>query len=247
MDIKSTYHTYLVNKDKDKTREPNKFHASSAGVCYLKQMYSIFDFEESKIDDRLHRIFRIGNMIHEDIQKSLILSKDEINGDLYIEEPIEIPMYNLVGTYDVGQKDNDIFNLYDIKTTAAWTWTKMFGHARNRIRGTGDNYKMQIATYGIGIQEQHDLSQLNMYLLYYKKDSSHWKEIPISDEWIEKAHLYWQELNEIYENYGKAFEEELRPDWHFGVPFNKQECSYCNFYHISPSKLAPKRNKKNEE
>ena len=78
MDIKSTYHTYLVNKDKDKTREPNKFHASSAGVCYLKQMYSIFDFEESKVDDRLHRIFRIGNMIHEDIQKSLILSKDEI-------------------------------------------------------------------------------------------------------------------------------------------------------------------------
>ena len=38
----------------------------------------------------------------------------------------------------------------------------------------------------------------------------------------------------------KYFEEELMPDIIEGVPFQRWECKYCQYYSICPSELADK-------
>ena len=60
------------------------------------------------------------------------------------------------------------------------------------------------------------------------------REQLISPEWIEKALEYWTELNNILEDCGKKFEEDLKPKYWEGVPFQNWECRYCNFKHLCP-------------
>ena len=64
------------------------------------------------------------------------------------------------------------------------------------------------------------------------------REQLISPEWIEKALEYWSELNNILDDSGEKFEEDLKPEYWEGVPFQNWECKYCQYYSICPSKLA---------
>ena len=133
------------------------------------------------------------------------------------------------------------FNLYDVKTASNWNWMKMFGRLKNRRPGTDDNYKMQLATYSLAIKEEFNPDIINMFLIWYKKDNSTIRQQPVSPDWTEKAIDYWTELNAIFEDCGESFEQDLTPEYWTGVPFKNEECSYCDFYNICPSTLAPKR------
>ena len=131
MDIKSIYHDYLVHLESKRDRTKNKFHASAAGSCYRKQMYSYYDFPQDIKDDRSYRLLRLGTIVHEDVENAIMhYGSQGHGGRIYVEHDVAIEPLNLVGTFDVGEmiKDNGktTFNLYDIKTTAMWTWTKMF-------------------------------------------------------------------------------------------------------------------------
>jgi predicted RecB family nuclease len=64
------------------------------------------------------------------------------------------------------------------------------------------------------------------------------REQLISPEWIEKALEYWSELNNILDDSGEKFEEDLIPEIWSGVPFQNWECRYCQYYSICPSELA---------
>jgi len=79
-----------------------------------------------------------------------------------------------------------------------------------------------------------------MYLVWYKKNDSHWREVLVSPDWIEKAIEYWTELNSILEDCGESFEEDLVPEYWDGVPFKTWECSYCPYYDLCPSTIADK-------
>jgi CRISPR/Cas system-associated exonuclease Cas4 (RecB family) len=248
MNIESAYNDYLVHLESKRERTKNKFHASSAGSCFRKQMYNYFDFPQSVKDNKSYRLLRLGTIIHEDIENAIMHCQNSIEGRVYIENEIEIPELNLVGTYDLGQlvKQDDgytIFNLYDIKSAAMYTWQKMFGQIKNRKPGTDDNYKMQLATYALAINEELSPDKMNMYLVWYKKNDSHWKEVLVSPDWIEKAIEYWTELNSILEDCGESFEEDLIPEYWDGVPFKQWECSYCPYYDLCPSTIADKRRK----
>ena len=254
MDIKSVYHEYLVHLESKRERTKNKFHASSAGSCFRKQMYSYYDFPQDTKDDKSYRVLRLGTIVHEDIENALIhYGQQTHDGRIYIEHEVEIEPLNLVGTFDVGEmikdRGNVTFNLYDIKTAALYTWSKKFAREIiNRDPKVDMNYKMQLGTYALAMNEKHDLDKINMYLVWYRKNDSFVRETIVNNNWIDKALEYWTEVNEILEEHGKMFEKELIPGVYPSVPpesgYDKHginwNCRYCQYYNICPSTFAGK-------
>ena len=254
MDIKSVYHEYLVHLESKRERTKNKFHASSAGSCFRKQMYSYYDFPQDTKDDKSYRVLRLGTIVHEDIENALIhYGQQTHDGRIYIEHEVEIEPLNLVGTFDVGEmikdRGNITFNLYDIKTAALFTWSKKFAREIiNRDPKVDMNYKMQLGTYALAMNEKHDLDKINMYLVWYRKNDSFVRETIVNNNWIDKALEYWTEVNEILEEHGKMFEKELIPGVYPSVPpesgYDKHginwNCRYCQYYNICPSTFAGK-------
>ena len=52
MNINEVYHAYLKQKESERPRDEKVFHASSAGSCYRKQMYSINNFPSDEKDEK---------------------------------------------------------------------------------------------------------------------------------------------------------------------------------------------------
>ena len=248
MDIQSLYHSYLVQKENLRERDKEVFHASSAGTCLRKQMYSYYDFPQDAKDQRVQRLLRLGTIVHKDIEDA-IAHYEDVNSDgneqVFIEDKIELKELNVVGTYDVGKLDveKNKFTLWDLKTAATYTWTTVFGRIENRKANAGRNYKYQLGTYALGINQKYKVSKVEMYLLWYRKNDSFWREQLVSPEYIEKALEYWVTVNETLEDVGKHFEDELKPGYWEGVPYQDYECKICSYYNICPSTLADKKKK----
>ena len=246
MDIISIYHSFLksVENSRDYYKIKKVFHASSAGSCFRKQLYSYFDFPRDEKDDKSYRILRLGTIVHKDIEDAIAhycteFMNDDGNKQVFSEDEIKLPDFNVIGTYDVGELKDGEFTLWDLKTAAAYKWSKKFG--RKPEKSSDTNYKLQLGTYALGVNLKYEISKINMYLLWYNKNTSQMREQLISPEWIEKALEYWAELNDILEDSGEKFEEDLIPEIWSGVPFQNWECRYCQFYSICPSTLADKK------
>ena len=256
MDIKAIYGAYLKHQDSLRERDKNVFHASSAGSCYRKQLYSYYDYPSDEKDDKSFRLLRLGTIVHSDLEKAMSMYQDKlanmqlpenpIERSIHIEEKIKIEDLDVVGTFDVGEKiENSFgqseFNLYDYKTAAAYKWTTKFGRKTNRVASTDTNYKLQLGTYALGIRHKHWPDKINMYLIWYNKNTSQMREQIVSNEWIDNALEYWLDVKEIKEELGKDFEKELIPEDAYGVPMQDWECRYCQYYSICPSTLADKK------
>jgi len=246
MDIESLYHSYLVQKENLRERDKEVFHASSAGSCLRKQMYSYYDFPQDAKDRKSYRLLRLGTIVHEDIENAIAHYEDVNSGGnehVFIEDKIELKELNVVGTYDVGQMDEEenSFKLWDIKTAAVYKWTTVFGRKENRKINAAKNYKLQLGTYALGINQKYKVSKIEMYLIWYRKNDSLLKEQLVSPEWIEKALEYWVTVNETLEDVHEHFEEELKPGYHLGVPYEDWECKYCSYNSICPSTLGDKK------
>jgi len=250
MNILGVYQDYLrkINREHRKAREKDGlvFHASTAGSCFRKQLYTLFDFKPSEFDDRTLRVLRMGTIVHSDIEKALreyILKEHEV---LFIEHSIEITSLNVVGTLDVAAWDKNTKDLsvYDIKTAANYTWSKHFGIKKNRKKGSNENYKLQLGTYGFAMQKALNPSHTSLYLLWYNKNNSSVKEQIIMPDWIDRAVSYWTELNEILEEHAENWKDNLIPEVDYGVPFQQWECGYCPYYEQCPSTIADKKKRK---
>ena len=175
-------------------------------------------------------------------------SKDApITKSIHIEEKIKLEQLEVSRTFDAGEmitdkiNDTEEFNLYDLKTAAAYKWTTKFGRKQNRVANSDLNYKLQLGTYALGVRHKYSPDRINMYLLWYNKNTSQMREQLVSPEWIDKALEYWIEIHEMKEDMGKSFEDELVPQVSYGVPMQDWECRYCQFYSICPSTLADKK------
>ena len=257
MDIKAIYGAYLKHQDSLRERDENLFHASSAGSCYRKQMYSYYDYPSDEKDDKSFRLLRLGTIVHSDVEKALSLYQDKladmeikdapVKRSIHIEEKIKLEQLEVTGTFDSGEMINDTisnkieFNLYDLKTAAAYKWTTKFGLKKNRVASTDTNYKLQLGTYALGIRHKYEPDRINMYLVWYNKNTSQMREQLVSPEWIDKALEYWIEIHEMKEDMQKGFEDELIPEEDYGVPMQDWECRYCQYYSICPSTLADKK------
>ena len=259
MDIKAIYSAYLNHEDSLRKRDKHVFHASSAGSCYRKQMYSYYDFPSDAKDDKSFRLLRLGTLVHADLEKAMSMYEDKladmqlpdspIKRSIHIEEKVKYEPLDVVGTFDVGELINNShskeveFNLYDYKTAAAYKWTTKFGLKKNRVAGSDTNYKLQLGTYALTVRHTYEPDRINMYLVWYNKNTSQMREQIVSNEWIDKAFEYWTEVYEMKEDMGKGFADELIPEMTYGVPMQDWECRYCQYYSICPSTLADKKKK----
>ena len=212
MDIESIYNAYLKEQEKTKQRDKGVFHASSAGSCYRKQMYSYYDYPSDVKDDKSYRLLRLGTIVHSDVESAISLYQNRFpEKDIYIEQKVRIRNLEVSGTFDAGEmitiNGRKEFTLHDLKTAAAYKWTTKFGRKQNRVANSDLNYKLQL----------------------------------VEPHYIGEALTYWEDVNEIKEDLGKSFETELEPMITYGVPMQDWECSYCQFESICPSTLSKKK------
>jgi len=230
IDIPKIYNDYLEKKrveNKEKYKDVKGwFSASAAGSCFRKQLYRTMDLPIDPMDIRSNRLLRLGTLVHADFEKALDEHVEDVS-TIVTEHQIRLPELNVVGHLDVGVIDakQDKIEVYDIKTAGAWKWRMKFG--KNPDRNPSINYELQLATYGIGLGNEYDITDIDLYIMWYNKDNSQMRKEQVSNLYMEEAFDYWTDLNEVKEKTSQP--EELIPGKHDNVPIYNWECKYCEF------------------
>ena len=102
MNIQKIYDDWL-RKNNDlhqKKRYEGKeewFHASSSGMCMRKHYFQhVADIEPKEIDENTMRLFRLGDLVHNDIQEALIEYASLNGSQIMIEREIRLPDVNVL-------------------------------------------------------------------------------------------------------------------------------------------------------
>jgi|TARA_R110000851_G_scaffold110346_4_gene233085 CRISPR/Cas system-associated exonuclease Cas4 (RecB family) len=200
------------------------FHGSASGMCMRKHYFQhIAKVKPSSIDDNTLRLFRLGDLVHNDIQEALMDYASLNASQIMIEREIRIPDLNVRGFLDMIVVEDGA--LYDIKTCNAWKWRGLFG--RKPDPDIPVNYNFQLGTYGLWYEKEYGNKLKKLSLLYYNKDNSRMREKVIPTSYINKAEAYWEEANKKF--------KKGNPPIELGVaPVYKWECNikYCNFYQV---------------
>ena len=182
IDIEGIYRDFIDLKQEDNNKERYEgnehwYHASGAGSCSRKLYFQSVENVEptNPIDSRTKRLLRLGNVVHEDIQDSLMrvhartlksslnksLNKEKENKnkekeiEFHVEGEVTIDELNVRGFYDIVAKDNTSpeqpVYLYDIKTCGGWSWKMKFG--KKKQLNPSIQYELQLGTYGYAIKQ----------------------------------------------------------------------------------------------
>jgi len=166
------------------------------------------------------RLFRLGDLVHTDMQDALQRYSDKTGVEVYIEKEITIPRLNVRSFIDAMVVKEGA--LYDIKTCNDYKWQSMFG--RYGSKEAPQNYAIQLGTYGLYFRE-NDVKIRKMALLFYNKNTSRVKELKVPRTYIDMAERYWLKVQELFKEGLPPIEKGLSPveDW---------ECNpkYCSFY-----------------
>ena len=245
------YQQYLIKKNEENRKDrydgnEGWYHASGAGLCSRKLYFE--SVEKTKPTNPPNkssmRKMRVGTILHQDIQDSLILynniynniqdniKKDNIlqsnitqeyNVKFDVEGEIRLPSLNVRGFYDVVSRDcsaEKTVKLYDIKTTASFSFARKFSRKLITPQENRNHY-LQLGTYGLGLREEGlDVDQMS--IIYYNKDNSTMREVVVPNMFIDEAKRYWYSINE---EHSKGL-----PGFNFGTsPANAWICGYCQF------------------
>jgi CRISPR/Cas system-associated exonuclease Cas4 (RecB family) len=194
----------------------------------------------------------LGTAIHNELQSSLLyynnINKQYINKDnnnkehivqykrynFLVEQEIVIEDLNVRGYCDVivkdyeDSKESPYIKLYDIKSTGSYGFKKQF--STKFINQDPMTYFMQLSTYGLAVKEKY--GQLDsMDLIYYNKDDSRMKRLPVDLSYLSKARRYWSVIND---EHAKGL-----PLFRLGTsPYKEWMCNYCQFKdHCNPPKF----------
>ena len=249
--LKEIYNKYLekLNHHKVAVRYSDRswFHSSSAGLCARKHFFSsIQQMEGEPIDDNTRRLFRLGDLVHGDIQDAVRDYADAHGLPILIEKELYLEDLNVRGFIDLALLDRG--TLYDIKTCNSWKWTKMFGRAGSGMPDI--HQQLQLATYGIWAREEYDVDDLKLVLAYYNKNTSEIKEIELmSNEMMAEAEIYWNGIVDLLEPVDEGTEgidfttdtphmgklNFIKPKIELGTaPVMKWECNekYCKYFEV---------------
>ena len=224
LDIQKIYEDWLrkgndLHRKKRYQGKEEWFHASSAGMCMRKHYFQhVAEVEPKEIDDNTMRLFRLGDLVHGDVQEAL-MDYARINGSqIMIEREIRLPEVNVRGFLDVAIVEDNA--LYDIKTCNAWKWKGLFG--RNPDPNPSVNYNIQLGTYGWWVEEHTGKKLKKLSLLYYNKDNSRIKAVDIDLDLLNVAEDFWIRKSQEHIDGLPILEEGVSPvmEW---------ECNYCNF------------------
>ena len=236
IDIERVYDLYLQTEEaiykKKHNADKKMFRASSAGYCYKKQWYLLQGTEGTPLDPKSRRLLRLGTIVHKDLEKAMKLhssnsspmSKIEINP----EHKIKIDELGVTGTADLVFYDgnNNKAKVYDYKTAHSYKWKMMFG--RDKIGKPSRNYELQIGTYGLGVAKEYELDDhdIELFIVYYKKDDSLMRSISVNNIWMHNASDYWMDLKETLDEVDDVSDI---PRESTNVPMESWECKYCQF------------------
>ena len=252
MDFENIYSNYL-NKKSGEYREKNKdyidwFSASSAGSCLKKQWYKVNDIQESDPpNNESMRKMRVGTLVHEDFEKAVnyyIENKEDDNFIINTEQAVVINDLNVIGHLDcsVIHKERSEAYVWDYKTAASYSWKKTFGRNSSEFHHT--NYGLQVATYAIGLTETiktiKHYDDVEMFLIWYNKDTSQMREQRIPEYFIIDAIDYWNNAVEFIEQIKD--ETTIMPKLDEGIPFQSWECNYCNWKTICHQQIKGEKN-----
>ena len=239
IDIQSTYHDHLIEINQSQRKEIQKlkpstphYRPSSAGMCSRKIYYeTILRIEPSEVDKRVQRLFRLGDLIHKDIQDAF--KKIERNdsyfsiyniyiNNIYIEKEIILKKLKVFGFADliVELGDGRVY-LYDIKSIGSFPYKKIFSRYKER-REPSIHQELQLATYGLAVEKKFGRLD-GMLILYYNKDTSMLRYKEVSRDRLLTALGFWERINtEHSKNSLPTLQEGTSPvaSW---------ECSYCPF------------------
>ena len=252
--IGGVYAHFLRKENQKNTNEryvgrEHFYHASGTGMCSRKLYFQSVDKVKptNLANNASMRKMRVGTLLHEDIQNSLLLYNNiysnitnNINGknitiknseeienpsSVYeVEGEIIIEELSVRGFFDVVQNDGLGVILYDIKTAADYSFRKVFNTDKPY---TMKHQELQLSTYGYGVKEKYGRLD-GMYLLYYNKNTSvmKYKQVPLS--MLNSAYMFWANINKQHSVGLPNFEDGVSP-------VMKWECDYCEFKdHCSP-------------
>ena len=224
-----------------------KFTASNAGLCRRKSWYYANNaLEIDKTNATGKRLLHHGTSIGKEFDKAMdwYQLQEDCDVKIYSEHPISLNRLELQGSFDllIVDKDNK-GHLYDYKSTNIWNWKQIFGLDES-FRSPKDNNEYQLGTYAFMLDEASNLCDevIEMNLLYYKKDDSVIKKLPVDNEYKSLAELYW---TEVYEE-SKLSEPPVHSQDRYS-PRYTWECKeiYCNYAHMcnSPYTITKKTKK----
>lgn len=231
--VKEIYDSYLQHLNQQKVlqryQDRSWFHSSTAGLCARKHFFaSVMEIEGAPIDEDTRRLFRLGDVVHEDIQRAVRWWAEANAFPIFIEKELYIKDLNVRGFIDLAFIYDD--TLHDIKTCNSYKWRMMFG--REQDKSPSINYQLQLATYGLWYEMEYGSLQ-GMTLIFYNKDNSKMKEVDVPIDMIDTAREYWTEVNDIIFNVDGA--DSKLPEIELGTaPIYKWECNpkYCQYYDL---------------
>ena len=229
INIIDIYDKYIakVNSSHQKKRYSEHkewYHASSSGMCMRKHYFQhVAKVKPSEIDKNTLRLFRLGDVVHQDIQGALGEYAQENGTQIFIEKEIKIPEVNVRGFLDIIVVDDDA--LYDIKTCNSFKWSKLFG--RFPDNNPSINYYLQLGTYAWWYENTYNKKMKKLALIYYNKDTSRMREKSVSVEYINEAKNYWYSLKERFKVGNPSIELGVAQAYSW-------ECNpkYCGFYKV---------------
>ena len=247
-DIAGIYNDFIESENKVNTEnryvgKEHYFGASGTNMCIRKHWFRRNKIEESDATDIIgNRRMRLGTIQHNDLENALgwFLNnqKNQSHNSIYnntntssiyssnidtidTEGEIILPELNVRGFYDAvfKMKSGEVF-LYDFKTINGWSYKLKFGRDKKPAKVL--THETQLATYGMGVKEKYGRLDA-MFLLYYHKDNSSWKEVEVPLEYMIDAKNYWLHANDI------ASGDVPPPKRKDESPMQKWECGYCNY------------------
>ena len=125
---------------------------------------SIEKVKGNKRNADTYRLFRLGTIVHEDIQTAISLYAQQQGIPVFIEKELHLDDIGVRGFIDLAFVEDKV--LYDIKTCNSWKWRTMFG--RDGSTDAAENYMLQLGTYGLWFKREYgDLKGLK--LTFYTK------------------------------------------------------------------------------
>lgn len=250
MNIIEIYDLYLKQLEEENFKErylgkEGYFHASMAGGCLKKLAYGLSGADVQVLPAVTQRLLTLGNIVHRDIQdslrwyaKNMLAVAEKIDTKVLVEHELIDESLGLRGFADIiFVFTNGQVIIYDVKTIAAYSWTKRFG---KDAKPTNGFYEQQLSSYRIMYSKMYNvpLESISGVLLFYKKDSSDMKFVPVESSWNNKAIEYWNAANLIVRNSKVEDFIPLQTEW---CPVQSWECSYCPYKHKCNSPLIKEK------
>lgn len=233
--VKISYLKWLetLNKINVNTRYSAKdigYGASSAGMCHLKHYFRRIDADKKETDYTSLCKMRMGTLVHEDIQNAI----QYINAmDYKVMCEIPVTYKKVKGHADiVVEIDDKRAMLIDIKTMAAFPWSKKYGHKPDKNPSVWN--KLQLGTYSLGLQQDYGYEDVYMYLLNYNKNTNEMRFEGVGFEYEQDAAFYWHDVEHDVNLLIEDPEDVNLITGKGNTPKYKWECSYCPYEDSCP-------------